>query len=134
MTRFTNLGDILRLPALAGRPAFLDLRRPESPLSLTAHELDAAIVAVARGLIRRRIRVGDRIGILAENRLEFLITYLGAMRMGAIAVPVNFKLPAPTIAHIFRDSSIDLAFADAKRAAQVPTDVPSISYDAEGEF
>ena len=69
---------------------------------------------------RGRLRVGERVGILAENRLEVLTTYLGAMRMGAIAVPVNFKLAAPTIAHIFRDSGIRLAFVDEARAAQVP--------------
>jgi long-chain acyl-CoA synthetase len=134
MTGFTNLGDILRLPALADRPAYLDLRRPERPLRLNARELDAAIIAVARGLIRWGIRVGDRVGILAENRLEFVTTYLGTMRMGAIAVPVNFKLPPATIAHIFTDSGICLAFADARRAAQVPVGVPMISFDEEGQF
>jgi long-chain acyl-CoA synthetase len=134
MTALVNLGDILRLPALGDRLAFIDLRQPAQPLQLTALELDRRIVAVARGLKRRGIRVSERVGILAENRLEFITTYLGTMRMGAIAVPVNFKLPATTIAHLFRDSSIRLAFVDESRAAQVPAGVPTISFDAaDGE-
>lgn len=131
MTALLNLGDILRLPALDNRPAVIDLRRAEQPLEVDARELDRLILAVARGLVRRGIAVGQRIGILAENRLEFMTTYLGAMRMGAVAVPINFKLAPATIAHIFRDSDIRLALVDERRAAQVPPGVPAISFDAD---
>lgn len=130
MTPLRNLGDILRLPALGARLAYIDLRRSHLPLEVTATELDQLIMAVARGLSRRGIRAGERVGILAENRLEFLATYLGAMRMGAVAVPVNFKLPDATIVHVFRDSEIKLAFIDSKRAAHVPCDVPVVDFDA----
>jgi long-chain acyl-CoA synthetase len=125
-----NLGDILRLPALGSRPAFVDLREPDRPQELTAVELDRRIVALARGLRRRGVAVGERVGILAENRLEFLLAYLGVMRMGAVAVPVNFRLPAATIAHIFADSDIKLTFVDERRTALVPDGVPTVSFDA----
>jgi acyl-CoA synthetase (AMP-forming)/AMP-acid ligase II len=131
MTR--NLGDILRLPALGDRTAFIDLRVADRPRKLTAVELDDLIVAVARGLIRQGIRVGDRVGIVAENRLEFIASYLGVMRMGAVAVPVNFKLPAATVAHIFRDSEIKLTLVDAARAALLPPGAPAIDFDSSGE-
>ncbi len=133
MTQPRNLGDILRLPALGGRPAYIDLRLPERPRELTALELDQLIVAVARGLVRQGIRAGERVGIIAENRLEFIAAYFGAMRMGAVAVPVNFKLPTATVAHIFRDSQIKLALVDAPRGALVPAGVPAIDFDAPGK-
>jgi acyl-CoA synthetase (AMP-forming)/AMP-acid ligase II len=75
---------------------------------------------VGRGLQRRGIRPGARVGILAENRVEFVASYFGIMRMGAVAVPVNHKLPRATIAHIFRDSGIELALSDAARRPYVP--------------
>ena len=128
-----NLGDILRLPALGDRPAYIDLRIANQPRELTAFELDELIVAVARGLARRGIRAGERVGIVAENRLEFIASYFGAMRMGAVAVPVNFKLPAATVAHIFRDSEIKLALVDAPRDGLVPAGVPVIQFDGSGE-
>jgi long-chain acyl-CoA synthetase len=130
MTALRNLGDILRLPALGARLAYIDLRRSHLPTEVNATELDQLIVAVARGLLRRGIRAGERVGILAENRLEFVTTYLGAMRMGAVAVPVNFKLADRTIAHVFRDSEIKIAFVDSLRAGQVPSHVPVVDFDA----
>lgn len=132
MSELRNLGDILRLPALAERLAYVDLRDATQPRSLTAADLDRQIVALARGLRRRGIGVGERVGILAENRLEFLLTYLGAMRAGAVAVPVNFKLAATTVAHIFRDSGIELTFVDERRASLVPAGVPTVCFDARG--
>lgn len=132
MAALRNLGDILRLPALGTRLAYMDLRRPDVPVKLTATGLDQLIMAVARGLARCGIRAGERLGILAENRFEFIATYLGAMRMGAVAVPVNFKLPDATIAHVFRDSEIKFAFVDSQRAAHVPSDVPTVDFDARG--
>src|SRR5580692_6292820 len=81
---------------------------------------------------RSAIRPGARIGILAENRVEFVACYFGIMRMGAVAVPVNHKLPRATIAHIFQDSGIELAFSDAARRPFVPDAVPTIDYDGSG--
>ena len=127
-----NLGDVLRLPALADRAAYIELRNAGAPRTLTAAELDQLIVATARGFLRRGIRVGARIGIVAANRLEFIASYCGAMRMGAVAVPVNHKLPGATVAHIFRDSAIELALVDTPRAGLVPGGVPVIEFDAPG--
>lgn len=131
-TLLVNLGDILRLPAHAERTAYLDLREPERPRSVTALELDKLIASVARGLVSTGIRTGNRVGILAANRLEFVAAYFGAMRAGAVAVPINHKLPPATIEHIFRDAAIQLAFCDAPRRPQVPCGVPAIGFDESG--
>jgi long-chain acyl-CoA synthetase len=127
-----NLGDILQLPAYGERSAIVDLRDESRTPKLSAFELDALCDAVGRGLLRRGIRPGARIGILAENRLEFVASYFGIMRMGAVAVPVNHKLPRATIAHIFHDSAIELALSDAARRPFVPDTVPTIEFDSAG--
>ena len=127
-----NLGDILQLPAHGERSAIVDLRDETRTRELSAFELDALCDAVGRGLLRRGIGPGTRIGILAENRLEFVACYFGIMRMGAVAVPVNHKLPRATIAHIFNDSAIELAFSDAARRPLVPDTVPTIEFDGGG--
>jgi acyl-CoA synthetase (AMP-forming)/AMP-acid ligase II len=127
-----NLGDILQLPAHAERAAIVDLRDAERPATLSSLELDAVCTGIGRGLLRRGIRPGARIGILAENRVEYVAGYFGIMRMGGVAVPVNHKLPRATIAHIFGDSGIELAFGDAERLALVPDAVPRIDFDDDG--
>src|ERR1700722_1541737 len=127
-----NLGDILQLPAHGKRSAIVDLRDESRAWQLTAFELDALCAAVGRGLLRRGLQPGARVGILAENRVEFVASYFGIMRMGATAVPVNHKLPRAAIAHIFPDSGIELAFSDAARRPFVPETVPTIDFDSDG--
>jgi acyl-CoA synthetase (AMP-forming)/AMP-acid ligase II len=135
-----NLGDILRLPAHGDLPAIIDLHEPAATRRWSAFEFDALCQAVGRGLERRgfgrrgaghpsRTR-GARIAILAENRVEFIACYFGIMRIGAVAVPVNHKLPRATIEHIFRDSAIELAFTDAARRSLVPEGIPTVEFAA----
>src|SRR5580693_9966760 len=127
-----NLGDLLQLPAHGERSAIVDLRDESRARQLASFELDALCDAVGRGLLRRGVRPGARVGILAENRVEFVASYFGIMRMGAVAVPINHKLPRATIEHIFRDSGIELALSDAARSPLVPEAVPAIGFDRGG--
>jgi acyl-CoA synthetase (AMP-forming)/AMP-acid ligase II len=124
-----NLGDVLRLPQHGERIAITDLREATKIEDLSALEFDALCAAVARGLLRRGIGRGARVGILAENRLEFIAAYFGIMRMGAVAVPINHRLPRATIAHIFRDSAIDVVFCDSERRALLPQTPAVIDFD-----
>ena len=50
------------------------------------------------------IRSGDRIAVLSQNCIEYLFLYLAAQQIGAILVPVNYRLAAPEIAFILSDS------------------------------
>lgn len=132
-----NLGEILRLPLHGDLPALIDLRerpaqQPPAKVAWSFSEFDALCMALARGLRRRGYAPGARIGILAENRLEFVACYFGIMRMGAVAVPVNHKLPRATIEHIFRDSAIELVFTDGPRRSLVPEGAPLIEFDVAG--
>ena len=132
-TALVNLGDIQRLPHFGEWMALIDLRDERRPVRLSAFELDERCRALARGLARRGVGRGARIGILAENRYEFFASYAGIMRLGAVAVPVNHRLPRATVEHIFKDSAIALTFCDAPRRALVPQGVPVIEFDAPAQ-
>src|ERR1700722_14072 len=129
---FYNLGDLLQLPAQAERSAIVDLRNPSRIKEFSALEFDALCKAVGRGLLRRGVRPGARVGILAENRAEFVASYFGIMRIGGVAVPINHKLPGETVAHIFRDSGIEITLTDGPRQNLIPKFVPTIGFDEEG--
>lgn len=52
---------------------------------------------VARGLMARGVKKGDRAAILMTNCLEWLPIYFGILKSGALAVPLNFRFDANTI-------------------------------------
>lgn len=49
------------------------------------------------------IRKGDRVAVLATNELEFVFLFFALQRLGAIFVPVNFRLTAREISYIVND-------------------------------
>jgi fatty-acyl-CoA synthase len=59
---------------------------------------------------------GDRIGCLMRNRREFLATLFGAMRAGAVFVPLNTRLAAPELAWLLSDCEPRLVVTEASFA------------------
>ena len=55
----------------------------------TYAELWRQVDAAARGLMARGVRRGDRVGIWAPNRHEWVVTQLATARVGAILVTIN---------------------------------------------
>jgi len=68
--------------------------------TITWSQLDRRVSALAGALHRRGIGFGDRVMILMLNRPEFIEATLAANRLGAIAVPVNFRLTPPELAYL----------------------------------
>ena len=54
------------------RPAVIDLWDPEHPREIDYPTYHASCDAVARGLVERGFKPGERVGILCSNRVEFL--------------------------------------------------------------
>jgi fatty-acyl-CoA synthase len=58
---------------------------------LTYRDLDARATRAAAALHARGITKGDRFGVIGENRVEFLALFFGAMKIGAIIVPLSTR-------------------------------------------
>ena len=129
-----NLGAPFAAHAELARTALIDLREPQSPREHSFRDLDAAANAVARGLLRKGLQRGDRIGILALNRAEFVVTLLGAMRAGVIPVPINVKLAAESVRYIVKDAAARLAFCESAYAHLLPPDLSTVRYDGGDAF
>ena len=60
--------------------------------------------ALAAGLHDRGVGAGDVVGLLSYNSIEFLATIFAANHLGAIAMPINWRLAAPELRFILEHS------------------------------
>ncbi|WP_066907685.1 long-chain-fatty-acid--CoA ligase [Millisia brevis] len=67
---------------------------------------------LADALHRRGVRRGDRVLLLTLNRTEFFEAVIAINAVGAIAVPVNFRLTPPEIAYLVEDSGGTIIFTE----------------------
>jgi fatty-acyl-CoA synthase len=72
------------------------------------------VAQLAAGLVHElRVRRGDRVAILSYNRPEFLALILACARIGAICVPLNWRLAPAEHAYILRHADVTALFCDA---------------------
>jgi fatty-acyl-CoA synthase len=71
--------------------------------TLTWAQLHDRVSALAAALSRRGVGFGDRVMVLMLNRTEFVESVLAANMLGAIAVPLNFRLTPSEIAFLVDD-------------------------------
>lgn len=128
MTRIFNLGDVIPRTEGGSDTWCVEIAADGSARTLTFTDLHRHADALARGLLKRGLRRGDCVGILAANSAEYLIAHIGIMRAGLVAVPVNFKLSRDTIDYIIGNSKIALVLVDELRQALVSS-VPTIRMD-----
>ena len=87
-----------------------------STLSYAA--LSAEIERVAAGLSREYgVGRGDRIAHLGYNSIEFLVLLFAAARLGAMLVPINWRLAVPEQAYVIESAMpavlvVEMAFSD----------------------
>jgi acyl-CoA synthetase (AMP-forming)/AMP-acid ligase II len=125
-----NLGDLVDRARDPQAPALVDCRTWEQPLRHTHGDMDKLAMSVANALARCGFAQGDRVGILSANRAEFLAAYFGIMRAGFVAVPINHRFPAATVAFVLADAGVRLVFCDRERRALLPPGVPTVDFDA----
>ncbi len=129
-----NLGRVFDASRTPDKTAIIDLREPERPREVSYRELDALCDGVARGLLRRGLRRGDRVGILSLNRMEYLAAFFGTMRAGMVTVPISIKLPRDTIEYIIGNAGVSLLFCDRERRSICPDSISAIDFDDASAF
>ncbi|WP_166554431.1 MULTISPECIES: long-chain fatty acid--CoA ligase [Clostridia] len=88
-------------------------------ISYTYKQLNEKVNQLANGLIAHRIKKGEKIAILMKNSDQFMIVFYAIMKVGAIAVPINFRLTAVEVRYIVEDSDAAVIFFDRSYATLV---------------
>jgi len=83
------------------RPALISAER-----RVTFVELARQANRAAKGLASVGVSKGTRVGILMPNRPEWLACAFGALKLGAIVVPLNTLLRQPELEHALRHADV----------------------------
>jgi fatty-acyl-CoA synthase len=90
-----------------------------------AADLDNGIARCAAGLAARGVGRGDRVAFLGQNHPSQVVLLFACARLGAVQVPLNWRLAVPELRLILEDSGARLLLATpafAESAAQAAPD------------
>jgi len=112
--RSWRLGDVLPYAAAA----FGDktaLVTPEGSFSFRA--LDRISNQVANGLRALGVEAGDRVTLYGSNCWEWVVSYYGILKTGAVVNPINVMLTPEEVVHVANDCGARVIIASADKGA-----------------
>lgn len=124
------LTDLVRAHA-ARRPS--DLALVQGDTTLTWQALDALMDRIAAALQRDGLRAGDAAALCGVATPLQAALFLGAVRAGAVVVPLASSSDAAGFAAMLQDAQARWLFVDASAAALVPSEMAqrTIALDAQ---
>jgi acyl-CoA synthetase (AMP-forming)/AMP-acid ligase II len=115
----SNLG-VLHLPSVGtAATAFVDLSA-EEPERVTYDDFEERCARLAGGLRASGIARGDRVGLLGENSAAYAVAFFAVVRAGAVAVPLNVRLPDEALGFIAHDAGLALVLGDEEALGRLP--------------
>ncbi|MBH8553201.1 long-chain-fatty-acid--CoA ligase [Nostocaceae cyanobacterium CENA357] len=98
-------------------------------LYFTYKQLNEMANRFANALLGLGIERGDRIGLLLPNIPEFVIAYLGILKIGAIAVSINPSLQSDELKFILNDSGAKVLITTETIREKLPKqDLPHLKH------
>lgn len=71
---------------------------------ITWANFDQLIEKTAHGYLQAGLSSQDRVAVMLDNRLEYLVAMLATIRAGGIAIPLGTRLGSMDVEHILKDS------------------------------
>ena len=93
--------------------------RPDHPAlvcrdrRLTFGELDRLVNRTAHALAERGLAAGGRVALMLPNTIEFFAVTNAAAKLGALAVPINYRWRRDELAYVLGDAAPDVLVVDA---------------------
>jgi len=95
--------------AFGGKDAWLEV---DDGRTVTFLQYKEKVDRLACGLQKLGIAKGDRIGVVGKNSLDYFFLYGAAAALGAIMLPINWRLSAEEVAYNLNDCQPKVVFAD----------------------
>ncbi|MEP1034468.1 o-succinylbenzoate--CoA ligase [Ekhidna sp.] len=90
--------------------------------SLTYRQLNNLSNYLAKRLQAEGIQPGDRVAVLSEFRLEYIVLLGAAMKLGFIIVPLNYRLSSREICYMANNCNPKLVISEEKFSALLDSD------------
>ncbi len=110
MTSLMTIGEMLSTQARL-QPDRLGARDLER--AMTFRDWNDRACRLANGLSGLGLSKGDRVAVLAYNRVEWAEIYAAVAKTGLVAVPINFRLTGPEVRFICEDCGVAAVIAEA---------------------
>jgi fatty-acyl-CoA synthase len=103
------LDDFLRRPArlYPDKTAIVD-----GELRINYREFEARVNRLANALVKMKVKKGDRVCMLSPNSHFFLESFYATCRIGAILVPLNYRLSPEEHEYILNHAGVVVALVD----------------------
>jgi long-chain acyl-CoA synthetase len=121
-----TVADLLRTAA-AEEPQRIAVGEAATGRAVSWEVLDDLVDRVATGLSRLGLVAGYRVMIAMPNRIEFVAAYLGVLRAGMVAVPVNPRSTTGELVRVLADSGSRVVFVDETTAPTVRAAVAGVA-------
>src|SRR5580700_11590281 len=121
-----NIADLFECvaDAIPNKPALVS-----GTQKLTFAELDTRATRLANGLTERGVRAGDHVGLYLYNGAEFLEAMLGAFKIRAVPININYRYVEEELAYLFSNADLVALLAQRElvpRALAVRDRVPTL--------
>ena len=87
--------------------------------SLSFGELDALSNRLASALLDLGVQVGDRVTLYSANCWEWVVSYYGILKTGAVVNPINVMLTPSKVEFIANDCGASIVIASLEKAMSI---------------
>ncbi|MEO6829239.1 MAG: AMP-binding protein [Acidobacteriaceae bacterium] len=101
---------------------------------ITYRECDELSSKAASAFASAGVKAGDRVALFLPNIPEFVTAYLGALKLGAIAVSMNANLQPDEAAFFFADCAAKIALTTPDLQERIPIGAVDRIYTTGGDF
>jgi len=94
-------------------------------------QLNESVNCLANALVGLGVQKGEKVAFMMQNSDRYVITFMAVMKLGAVAVPVNFRLAAPEVEYIVNHSDSVVFIYDpeyGELVASVKEKLPRVRY------
>lgn len=118
-----NVGSLLTTSAI---PYSDKIALVEGERRASYNTLNKRVNQLADRLLKLDVKKGDRLAIYLHNSIEWVEIYFALSKIGAIVVPVNFRIKGEELVHVLNNSETKVLFFDAELKENIETVKPEL--------